>query len=619
MHEELRSAEEWIDGFFSDWDERIRRYHGPGWREDGGGSGGRRETEDYDPENFAYEWVAHYTSSLVLGNPRFRLSTTRSGPERVLVKAHELALNRWSRETNLRLLNEKLAVDFGLHRAICLVLPGDLDPLPGGAEYEDPVGWPSARRVSPKRYVYDVRAIEKEEELWRGYKSIHRKPDLEQRAREKPDEHWDLEAIDALLEEAEVEHYRPQGRGREGSSKRNEVVLYNIWMREYEPSAEDVRRYGRAAWGRGLRHGAWLTLGVVDNDRSSWVRHPFPYWGHRRGPFVIIDGYIIPDESCGLAPIPAVKEQSDELNLHARAISRAMALYKRGVLVDATDPEFGEKIKGFEDHWVVGIDGLEDIGKKVAQIEIAGATEQHFAHMEFCRQRVARNGGLTDVERGQTEAGVTATADQLASNAAQTKVGFLASKFVDGVREIAENVSVYLGYDKTRTRLGPEARRVLFNKNGQPIENAVYEGGLNTPQEEAWFNSLSITIEPYSMGQTSDALEQQRLLQLMNLLAVLLPMMGQYPFVMWDDLIETIGEMMNAQNMSDYFDPQALKQFQALVLQGQQVQATQGGLGKPQPRLSGDTSRMLQGAPAVPLNGNMLGALVGAARRTTMR
>jgi len=613
MLDEIRSAEEWIMGFFVDWDQKMRRYVGPGWRDAPGGFEGEGE-DDYDPENYSLEWMSLRASQLVLGNPRARCTSSRSGPERLMVKAHQLALNRWIRESRMRTLNEKLVADYGFHRAICLVIPEQDDLY---SDLDDPKGWPSAKRISPRRYVYDVKAIEKEEELWRGHQTIHMKPELIKRAKERPEEHWDVAAIEELTEEYRVDEIRGKGRGREGGGPvRHEVVLYNIWMRDYEPTKADRDRHGDKAWDRQLRKGAWLTLGVVEGTtKSGWVRAPYPYWGHYRGPYVLIDAYTVPDESCGLAQIPAVAEQTRELNVHARSLSRAMRKYKKGILVDASDPEFEEKIKDFEDHFVVGLDGLDDIDKKVKEIELAGATEQHFAHIAVCRERVQRNGGITDVERGQTQAGVTATADKLAADASSTKVGFDAVKFIDGIRDILECVSVYLAFDDTRTRLGPEAGRLLRNPDtGEPIEEAVYVGGIKSKEEADWFFSIGLEIEPYSMGSTSEAYEQQRLLQLINTIAALIPMMAQYPFVLWDEFVESVGEMMNIPNLSDYFDPEALQQYQALMLQGQEIVAQKGGLGKPQPRLAGDVSRMLAGRGMLPESGNPLARLLASTR-----
>jgi len=616
LEEEIRPAEEWIEGFFQDWDQRMARYHGPGWRGYQAGLTADGDGEEYDPENFAYEWMSLRAAQLVLGNPRCRCSTTRSGPEREMVKAHQLALNRWIRESEMRTLNEKLVADYGFHRAICLTLPNQDDQY---SDLDDPQGWPSAKRVSPRRYVYDVRAIEKEEELWRGHKTIHQKHELLERAKESPEEHWDEKAIEGLTEEYMVDQMRGKGRGREGSARRHEIVLYNIWMRNYKPTKADRKRHGDEAWDRELRFGAWLTLGVVDvgegKSKSGWVRAPYPYWGHQRGPYVVIDAIPIPDESVGLAQISAVAEQSRELNVQARALSRAMRKYKKGILVDASDPEFEEKIKDFEDHFVVGLDGLDDIDKKVKEIELGGATQQHLVHLDVSRDRLNRNGGITDIERGQTQAGVTATADKLAEEASATKVGFDAVKFIEGIRHILENISVYLALDDTRTSLGTEGARVLRDpETGKPVEEAVYVGGISSKAEARWFRALSLEIEPYSMGSTSEMLEQQRTLQLINLIAVVLPMMAQYPFMLWDEFLETIGEMMHTPNLSDYFDPDGLKQYQALMLQGQQIEAKQG-MGIPQARLSRDVSMLLGGRQALPRNGNLVSAFQASQRR----
>jgi len=623
MLEEIRAADEWQDTFFDEWDDDMSRYYGPGWRKD-------VDAETYDPENFALEWVSLMVPQCVFGNPRVRVKTNRQGEQRVMAKAHELALNRWIRDTKMRNLNEKLAVDFGFRWGVCLTMPGWEE---GVSEHEDPRNWPTTKRISPRRFGWDPMAIEWEDARWYRHKTIHDKEALLERAEENTDEGWNYDRIESLTEGQGLDEIRTKD-GRDKTPDRGEVVLHNIWVPEYEPDRADIKFHGAEAWDRPGVHGAWLTLGVGQdadtNDKAEWVRRPYPYWGRRRGPYTLIGTYIVPDETAPLGPIPAVRGQTDELNDHARALSKAMSVHKIGILVDGTDPDWEDKIREFEDHWVVALEGLDDIDKKVKSIEIGGATELHITHNAILRDRVQRNSGITEAMQGRPRSDVTATAENTAAEAASTRVGFQIHKFRDGAADILEAVSWYLFFDETETELGPEASGIFVDEaTGEPIERLVYRGGFSLEtdddedevreREQLW-ESFGMEIEPYSMEKTSEALVQRRMMDLTGAIGFLVPLMAQYPFVVWDDLIEVIGESMNMPNLGDFFDMDALAEFRELVM-GAALEAQGAGGAPGQPRYAQDLGPGTkpaqlgspgQGSPMGELMGRLSGASVGA-------
>lgn len=617
MLDELRAAEDWFEPFFSFWEDEMLRYHGPGWRND-------TDQGVYNPENFDLEWVSLMVPQCVFGNPRVRVKTNRLGEQRVVAKGHELALNRWIRDTRCRALNEKLAVDFGHRWAVVLTLPGWEE---GVSEFEDPRRWPTVKRISPRRFRWDPVAIEWEEARWYGHKTIHDKEDLESRAEANPDEGWNLERIRSLTEGQGLDELR--NRATENRvPDRGEVVLWHIYLPEYKPTDADLRQHGRDAWNRTGVRGAWLTLGVGQDaegeERAEWVRVAYPYWGRRRGPYSLIQCYLIPDETGGLSPIKSVHGQTKELNEHARSMSRAMLLYKKGILVDGTDPDWEDKIREFEDHWVVALEGLDEIDKKVKEVELGGATELHIVHERLLRDRVQRSSGISEAMQGRPREDVTATAEQTAVEAANTRTGFQIHKFRDGVADYLEAVSWYLFFDEVEVELGPEAAGVFVDEvTGRPIERPVYHGGAfeesdeeRQREDEDLWESFGMEIEPYSMERTSEALVQRRMLDFAQTLGFMVPMMAQFPFVIWDDVIEFIGEGMNMPNFGDFFDMETLAEFREMLM-GAMLEGRTGSAG-PQPRYARDLGPSVTSPPAFgslggrgPSTPSALGALLG--------
>lgn len=625
MLDELRGADEFFKPFFDGWTDAMMRYHGPGYRED---EHSEQDGGTYDPENFSLEWVSLIASQCVFGNPRVRIRTNRRGEAAELAKAHQFALNRLVRASKIRNLNKKLVVDYGFRWFVTVTLPAwEM----GFSEREDPKGWPSVKRISPRRFGWDPVAQEWEDKRYAYHKTISDKDDLEDRARQFPDEGWNLDRIEGLTEDAGLDDMRSKPV-KDYTPIRGEIVLYHVWVPEYFPTNEDMKFHGAEKWEDPNRHGAWLTLGwgqdADGDDAADWVRRPYPYIGHRSGPYTMAGTYVIPDEVGPLAVIASVKAQTDERNDHARVLSKAMAVHKKGILVDGTDPDWEDKIREFEDHWVVALEGLDEISKKVVEIEIGGATELHIVHNEILKARVERATGISEAMQGKPRPGVTATAEMRAEEHRSIRVGFQIMEFREGVKDYLEKLSWYLVHEQVDVELGPEANGQFFDpETGEALEQVVYHGGLVEGEEELgdeFWDALGFEIEPYSMTRTSEGLQQKRVLDLAQLVGYLAPMMVQLPFVEWDKLLEQIGDAMNMPTLGDMFDMDELAEFRNLVLGIQLEQGKNDNGTGGQSRIPRDIMSGLQAGGGGSAGGNgsfgsmdsplgkMLGSLSGA-------
>lgn len=612
MLDEIRASKTFLEGFLKNWDEDMSRYHGPGYRQD-------QKTDLTDPENHAFEWVSLVVPQLVFGSPRVKVGTSRVGTQRDVARAMQFGLNRWAKDSKLNKVNEKLAVDFGMKWAVAIVMPGYEE---GVSEFDDARNWPTVKRISPRRYVWDHLATSMEESRFRGHVTIRDKDDLLREA--KSDKTWNYEGIKSITEGYEVNELRNEEH-QEGYPFRHEVAYYDLWIPEV--NGENVHllkdKYGvnspKEKYVKGKHNGIWVTLGVGqsgDGDpKAAYIREARWYWGHRSGPYEWIGCYVVPDEAAPLAPIPAVEAQADELNDHARVLSKAMAVHKKAIFVSGQDPNLQDKVRELEDHYVIAIDNIEDIDKHIVERELGGATDTHITHNAILRDRLNRNSGLTETARGNVGSNATATEVATADQSATIRFEFISSKFREGVKGILLKVAWYLYHDdKVQFALGSEAEGKFYEideitgeKN--PVVEAWFQGGSFDEDSGATFDSLDLEIEAFSMERTSEALQQRRLAELDATLANLVPMMAQYSFVDWEKYLEIRGEMMNMPGLGDLIDVEAAREFAAMMTQAQ-LQTDGKGAAPPQPRIGRDIGALPKKTPGMD-RGSMPGVMSG--------
>lgn len=609
---EVRASKEYIQPFLSQWDQEKEYYHGPGYRPQAS------KSDEYHPENHAFEWCSLVVPQLTFGNPRTKVSTSRIGSQRDVAKAIQFGLNRWSRDTRLRKLGEKLGVDYGMKWAVAITLPGYTE---GFSDFEDPRNWPTAKRISPRRFIWDHLSTEMEECRFMGHATIRDKDDLLREA--KDDDTWNMEALRALsATSSAVNEFRNEDY-QEGYPARNEIAYYDLWFPEVNgKNVKLLEKYGieppKEKYVAGKHNGIWVTVGHNQDDEGqdagTYLRDARWFWGPRSGPYTWIGAYVVPDEAAPLGPIPAVMSQAEELNDHARAVSRAMNVHKKGILVNANaGADFEDKIRGFEDHYVVAVTGLEELDKHVKEIELGGATETHLLHNNLLRARLDRNAGMSEVMRGNVGSNATATEVATADQSATIRFEHMIRKFQDGIQDILSKVAWYLYYDdKIHFALGEEAKGQFMEADeltGEmvPVEEAWFHGGEYDEESGATFDDLELEIEPFSMERTSEALQQRRMAELDATMANIVPLMAQFSFVNWDKYLTLRGEVMNLPNLGDIIDADAAREYAEMMTQ---VQLEGGGSERPQPRLQRDTGNLPQKTPGMD-RGLMPGVMSG--------
>jgi hypothetical protein len=556
LYEELRQAEKYRDDKLHAFDQQLRRYFGPAYA--------KRGSIDNYPENHYYEYISLMLPRVSYNNPRVRIVSRRLGMHEVVAEALATGTNRQFREQKIRRLCTEIATDMLFNWGIVLTAQ---EPLPGkrpserwvltGDGYDreriQPFG-PRAYRVSQRNYVQDPQALTHDAVRFKGHKYLRDKEDLLEEAKrdsklpEDDRQHWNLKLLEEvctgtsfrgseMLEAASWPHaYRHD---------RDQIEIWEIHIPEHDWDEGD---------GKGPEqgyHGVKYTLAVhapggeEDDPKLGWLKPPVPYYGPRWGPYTMFGVYPVPDMPLPMSPLVAVDSQIRELNKHSKAVSKAMADYKRLIFVDSGDPDLADQVRDGSDSLVIPVDGLAmTAGQKVVTAEIGGVTEQHLTFGNILRARLDRNSGVTEAMRGNVTGLGTATEQAMAGQSADSRVAFVQQQFNESVAQVAETYAWYNYHDdRVVIPLGPD-----MTIEGEELE---FQGGEFDLGSDATFEDLELEVEPYSMERTTETTQQRRNAEMLNIVTQVAPMIPQMPWVKWDLVLRNLGQSMNVPNLHE--------------------------------------------------------------------
>lgn len=541
LYAEIAAAEELREKHLVSQKDQIEKYHGPHYK-DG-------YNANYAAENHYYEYVSLIVPRLVFDNPRVRVGTRRPGTQDMVAKAIRLGLNRWIRDVNFRTALTEIATDMVFNYGVLLVTEEENKSLrpKDGVQTPSEIMRPSVSRIPQDRFIIDPVATNVSDARFMGHRWVRDKEDLEEMASKNPDDGWDLDAIKTLSETTDSKEL---GRANDRTPDRKEVVCYEIWIPEVQIDDERSSKEGF--------HGTIYTLGVStakdDDERVAFVREPRPYYGPRWGPYTMFGLYNVPNSVYPLGSLTAIEGQIEELNRHAESASRSADQYKKLILVDNTDPKFVQRVKDAKDNYVLPVSGLEKAG--VVQAEVGGMTSQQLSYLQLSRDRLDRNSGLSDAQRGNVEGRGTATEVTVAAEAGTARMSFMKRQFADAVQKVLCTVAWYLYYDdRVVMPLGVEAEREFGESDPWLV------GGEHDPESGASFDDLELEIEPYSMERTTEGTHQRRTMEMFNMITSTASLIPQLPFVNWKELYHRMGDAFNIPDIGSLVDPDLAREM----------------------------------------------------------
>lgn len=568
-----------MEDVFAGWDQWINEYTSSNYR-------GDMNYKSEVPENPAFEWFATMKAQFISGQPQYTLRPMRADLAKNLKSASIAhSLNRLARDQNWKRGLEKLMVDWGFRRASWRLNIRSEPHLDRGP-LDTPVMRPYWTRVPPKRLIYDARALEWEETLMRGDEQVVSKSALQRYVkRMPPSEGWLPEVIDGLAVGAGMERILSQKELQSGN--RDDLVVRMIWFPD-EQLDEDmgpeqgffgtVRWYAESERNQGRKHCGNLVE----------IRKPQPWFGPRTGPYGMQGQHYVPDQVEPLSMLIALRHVAKSFGVRSKTMEDAMSQYRRFAVAGgaAGRRDIVRNIKNAKHNSVLGIPGFD--GKNIKEVTTGGIDAAMSAAYQFDAERVERIMGLSNAQRGQTKAGVTATAEIQAAGGANARAAGTRDNFYDMVREIGYGIAWMMDANENFYMTLPPA---IAEQTGVSI--GAIRGGRKDGES---FDDYELNVEPLSMKYRSEE-EKQAVAQMeLELFSKLAPLVPQT--IWWDSeqTLRQIGEAYGIVDLPERLNWPLAEQIAGAMLGVQFAPGTafQSSPPKPQPFNAADQPKTVE-------------------------
>ena len=564
LYGEIKAAEAERDQHLRHFKKMVQRSHGKAYKAPGSLSHGSTL------ENHYHEYVSLMLPRLVLNNPKVRVtsrddSAMASMGEIPDTEALSHAMNRWVKDCSFDRLMTDYATDGFFAHGVAYVYQ---EPYPGyvpesareGLAEEEDVMRPRVMILDPTTVFWDPLATRRDAIRYYGHCYTRDREDLLEEARKDPDLGWRPEAIEA----ASAASYDD---GHLEYVDRDELRIYEIWIPEQVADDDVSEREGF--------NGTLYTLGAQSHKDGTtdgiFLRDPQPWFGPREGPYVIWGVYPVPNDTYWLSPLAAVEDQIQSLNDFTNAFIEGARKAKKGVAVNAAEPEVADSIKNFEDQGVFMLQtGNLSMREAVVPFEVGGPHSELMLYMQAERARLERVSGITDVHRGNVSGAGTATEISIADSASNIRTEFVRRQFYRGVTDILARVAWYMREDqRSRYPVTEEVARML----GQPAGSVWYM----PPADDVPFEAYEFEIEAFSMERANEGLYQRRVMEFMQMYVQLAGVGLQAPTLapVIDKMLRKAANALNIDDMGVMITEQALIQAQERAMQMQMQQSLQ--------------------------------------------
>ena len=548
---EVENAIDFRDRHMVSMKDMIKRYAGTDYN--------NTYTHDVQPDvdNHAFEYISLVLPKIVYDNPAVKIDSRRPTLQGETVAKVQLAMNRWINDTQFRETLHRAAMDMMFGWGVLMTVS---EPVPGQRPADEAVkSLPRVYRIAPEHFFMDPKAGHWTESRFMGHSYAMLREELIDAA--ENDDTYDMEAIQELAGNSGMNKHDGTSTYQETSKYRDEVAIYEIWCPNTGSEAESD----------GKHHGMLYTLAVAgptstdDEPFVGYVRAPQPYYGPRSGPYTLLGIYNVPGDPYPLSPLTATNQLTQEINGSLRQLVSNGQSYKRIYLVDAKNKKLATDIKEMPDRFVIPVEGLDT--QRVMPMELGGITAQHVQYQNLLTDKLDRQSGINDAQRGNLSGDATATAVAVAESGATVRLAHIQRQFAEGVKDSLHTVLWYFFHDNTIVLpLGREAMMQLGEID------PIFTGG----DVDGDYDDLLMTIDPYSMERTSEVVLQRRAIEVVQLIGNIAPLFAQAPWVDWPSVMAMLGQTMNIPSLGSIID---LEKAAQAMQQGMIGPAGSGGGG----------------------------------------
>lgn len=605
---EIDAAEKVRDDHLASAESQIARYHGPSWN----GAYDYSKME-YDPANTAFQYIGQTISAVAFDNPRYNVSSKRGASQREVAIVMRHAMNRWAQDTDVQVTAEQLYVDMQFTWGVSAVVQMPTPWSDPGAK--EPRMLPQMVRISNREHGIDPLAKDVRDARFQFNKWVMDKEDLEQRAKDHPEEGWNLDEIKKLTVDVGTDKL---ARPEKANVTRKEIVGYVIWIpeEELEFTEADRKKYKADSWREAGFNGVLRTIAVARNPEklektARGIRDPQPYYGPPDGPYSIFGAYYVPDSATPLGVLTAVESQNQEYNAHKRAYLRSAARRKKIGIVAANDTVLQGNIKNAEDGDVV-VGNVRDLAASVGELELGGPTAEQRLTILDLGTDLKNSVGASDATAGNVTGVGTATENQIAAMSGSARRDWINKKYNRAFTNASRKVAYYFVWDnRIAFALGEEAAEELG------MAEPWFHGAEGVDDPSELLNSLELDIEPMSTARTDEALSQQRATLALGFFERIVALAALYPNSGVEKIVPVLAERFHMPELADILDMEGLAgDAQALAELGAGGQAPGGKAPTPQRQPPSGNGRNPRPSPKIAPSSSKQSAGAQQAKRT---
>lgn len=508
------------------------------------------------PENHAFEFVSLMLPHLVYANPAVYVEPRRSVAAGMVAEGLEEYINTWISLNDFGVTNRNVVLDsFFAYGITITTLEDDIDypPDPQTGVYRKR---PVVTHLPYSRFFTDPTSSLSIPARFRGHLWVKDRSELEAM------EDVEQEALKLLRDDEGKELLHEAGAGAD----RKRVVGYEIWVPDHElPEIAQLPPDERRQY-----HGTIFTLGVFDDPKGkdkktpAYIRKPRPYYGPKWGPYTIYGLYPVPDSPYYLSPLAVSKEQSDDLNLHARVLARSARNMKTVQIVQASDNAMKHALKNAEHNDIIPAKQVNP--QALLTVTTPGPTDEQYQYVATLRERLDRNSGINDAHRGNLDPKITATANAIADKALTARLDGLKQAVYENTARTLQTVG-WLAFhsELVVAALGMSAERRFG------VSDPHYVGGIGQDQQGLRWEDVVLKIEPYSMDRTDDVLMQAMASQTLAFI-MQIPQIAVFPWIDIRAMLRFVENIQNYRAISKIVKMDVLEEWIQQQAQGQQQQ-----------------------------------------------
>ncbi len=419
---------------------------------------------------------------------------------------------------------------------------------------------PHMIRLEPNDFFMDADATSTGNARFMGHSWDAYLPDLKALV-DEDGEDWDINQLEGMgtVDGANYREDRP--------IRLTEMLVFGILdpkaiktheADRYDDDGKEVRAYEDPIES-GLYTGTIYTM-AEGGDGGKDVRPARLYRGPACGPYGVYEGAPIPGRTFRMSPLAAVKNQIDTYGRYSNALLTSCEAFKSVVITAFA--EIQEIIKDAEDGDIANVDISPQMLKDaIHALTIGGPPKELLLATEIAKEGVNESLGLGQAQKGIATKGTTATAEDIAERSSNMR---LAMQREGLHRTSCEQLWVMAWYlehaPEFSIPLPPKALKQSLGHFGvepDPMDGAVavYTGGdaLKTDRPGRAFDSKGLKFVPMSMERTSEAVQQRRAIQKMDVIARLSEMRLADPSLPIEQMADDFGDSMNLPGLGDYF------------------------------------------------------------------